>query len=142
VEQLQEMSLGKWGLWRYPFISPFLRATVKGTSAQVQMLYESGAASNAELFRVYKTLLDAEDCSQQIETKNYQQGYWQWFNHEAFLPVLEKMATIPRSLQSLSRQVISHCLDSRGRLQRAVEYLPVLFSPNEALRHVRGPCGP
>jgi hypothetical protein len=92
------------------------------------MLYESGAAFNMELFKVYETVLDAEDSSQQVDNW-YRKGYIGWFSRcKAFLPELQKMATTPRSLQSLSRQVISHCLDPRGRLQRAVESLLVLSS--------------
>jgi hypothetical protein len=113
--------------WEKPvFTSPFLHAIVKGLPVVAQMLYESGSASNAELFKVYKTVLDSEDCSQQVAYW-CEEDYVKCFRRcKAFLPELEKMATTPRSLQSLSRQTISHCLDPRGRLQRAVEYLPVL----------------
>jgi hypothetical protein len=124
------LALGKWKYSKYgypPFTSPFLRAIVKGLPVVAHMLYESGSASNAELFKVYKTVLDAEDCSQQVEDEDNQEDYVTLFSHcKAFRPELEKMVTTPRSLQSLSRQTISHCLDPRGRLQRDVEYLPVL----------------
>jgi hypothetical protein len=109
-----------------PFTSPFLCALRRGSSEMLRMLYNSGAASNKEVFAAYQAVLHAQDCSQQVEEWK-RAGYEElWKNTTSLLPELEKMATTPRSLQSLSRQTISHCLDPRRRLHRDVQSLPVL----------------
>jgi hypothetical protein len=109
-----------------PFTSPFLCALRRGSSEMLRMLYDSGSASNKEVLAAYQAVLQAQDCSQQVaEWKR--EGYEElWKNTRSLLPELENLATTPRSLQSLSRQVISHCLDPRRRLHIDVQSLPVL----------------
>jgi hypothetical protein len=103
------------------FTSPFLSAIeeilpvvgMRGLLVVFKMLHESGATSNAELFRVYQAVLEEQD------NVIPERILLSVCTH--LVAVLKSMATTPRSLMSLCRQVISHCLHPRRRRHRDVE---------------------
>ena len=98
------------------------------------MLYESGACSYRELFRLYSFLRDAD-----FETLCDSYRGWEFDselgyvddsetdiiqkNVEEALPYLKRVATNPRSLMSMCRHVISQCLNVRGKRHINVQQL-------------------
>ena len=95
-------------LWDSENFSPFHFALVRDMPVVRDMLYESGACSYKELFRLYTDVSEGRSFCYDVTTD---------------LPYLRKVATTPRSLRSACRLVISHCLDVRGKRHQDVEYL-------------------
>jgi hypothetical protein len=180
MELLHKVLHGDWEINspRILFTSPLLHAVWREMRAVTAMLYESGAASNAELFGAYQVVMNAQACSKHVGSDgyfrfvDYLEQSWKprpqlehfclWKNEtyrdDTMLPLrirfvvdeerlslkkkiqrakylekisnfknlLEKMATNPRSLMSLCRLKISHCLDPRGRRHRDIQTLCTL----------------
>ena len=95
-------------LWDSENFSPFHFALVRDMPVVRDMLYESGACSYKELFRLYTDVSEGSSFCYDATTD---------------LPYLRKAATTPRSLRSACRLVISHCLDVRGKRHQDVEDL-------------------
>ena len=116
--------------------SPMEYAIVHNLPVIAHMLYESGACSYRELFRLYNFLCDADfemlrdsyggfvvdldfNDVDDYETTIIQQ------NIEESLPYLQRVASTPRSLVSMCRHVISHCLNVHGKRHIDVHTLPL-----------------
>ena len=97
-------------------VSPFEYCLVHELTTIMDMLYESGACSYKELFRLYTDISKGKS-----------------FCHGAVdLTHLKRTATTPRSLQSTCRIFISHSLNVRGKRHRDVQNLPVLSEAMKA----------
>ena len=123
-------------------VSPLALSVLRGLPVVTQMLYESGACSHRDLFRMHEELTAITD-------PGNREGYYEW----AFFTVLDikvicgknifedrdkklversghylmKMAVTPRSLKCMCRLVISHCLDVHDKRRHIhIMRLPIL----------------
>ncbi|KAK7478518.1 hypothetical protein BaRGS_00030277 [Batillaria attramentaria] len=106
--------------------SPFQQALYRSDLALVQMLYESGACSNAEFHRMAQRLFvdnDAITDAPMSVTLSYDPDEVKEFDSRIF-PYMRKILS-PRSLQSLCRLTISRQLGIRPRRHKMVNTLPL-----------------
>ncbi|XP_070186291.1 uncharacterized protein [Littorina saxatilis] len=107
--------------WTERLISPFEAAIVSNYPLIRGMLYDSGATSYKELFRLH-TVLELPPGT----LRGKEVGVLPWLTGdrrrraELSLKYLREVATTPRTLKSKCRLVISRCLDVRSRRHRDV----------------------
>ena len=122
--------------------SPLLLAVMRGLPLVTQMLYESGACSYSELFRLQATLQALNDPEKStVLEEEYQKTVDDIYRHvrsdddkpakaekvsvrQCVQYVLEVFTT-PRSLLSMCRHAISHCLKLHKRRATDVNQLPL-----------------
>ena len=108
-------------------VSPMEYVIMYNMRPKPEMLYESGACSNKELFRMYTALLEPPVPKNSRASDKV--GVFPFLSEEErryaylTLPYLKVIATSPRTLKSMCRLVISHSLDVRGKLHRDVSCL-------------------
>ena len=122
--------------------SPLLLAVMRGLPVVTRMLYESGACSNTQLFRLQPTLLQLTDPWRNTELgEEFQRTVEDVYSHvrsaadrpqqadqvcvQQCVRYLVEVSASPRSLQSLCRHVISHCLTLRKRRAEDANRLPL-----------------
>ena len=126
-QRLRPRISSDWSMTK--IISPMEYAIMYNLRPKPKMLYESGACSNKELFRLYTALLEAPVAGYSKAADKV--GVFPFLSEEqrrhAYLnlPYLKVIATSPRTLKSMCRLVISHSLDVRGKLHRDVSCLPL-----------------
>ena len=110
-------------------VSPMEFAIIWNIPAIPMMLYESGACSYKELFRLYTALQEPPltgkrgVASAKGSLPFLSLGKRRHVN--LTLPHLKKMATTARTLKSTCRLVISHSLNVRGKRHKDVRCLPL-----------------
>ena len=110
-------------------VSPMEYVIMYNLPAKPEMMYESGACSNKELFRMYTALLEPPVPKNSRASDKV--GVFPFLSEDErryaylTLPYLKVIATSPRTLKSMCRLVISHSLDVRGKLHRDVSCLPL-----------------
>ena len=126
-QRLRPRTFSDWSMTE--IVSPMEYAIRYNLRPKPDMLYESGACSNKELFRLYTALLEAPVVKNSKAADKV--GILPFLSVEErryaylTLPYLKVIATSPRSLKSMCRLVISHSLDVRGKLHRDVSCLPL-----------------
>ena len=97
-------------------VSPFAYCLLHELTIMREMLYESGACSYKELFRLYTDISNGKSfCITATD-----------------LAHLKEMATTPRSLKSTCRILISSSLNVRGKRHKDVHQLPCLSGDMKA----------